>query len=97
MSIEKLLQEQVKKTAFEGDTSRPNLGKLYAILMNILSIFVGDTRAVFRGFFPGLGTRAFMDAHAKALALPRVADESDESLRLRLMVASQTMKRSPTP
>ncbi len=82
----------VAQHSFEKDRTRPKLGKLYVVLHILLGILIYDTRSLFRGFFPSLGNRHYMNMHANALALPEVGNESETSMRERLALASRTMK-----
>lgn len=91
MSIGEFVEEQIKASSYEGDRTKPNLGKLYKVIARICEVVASDTKEVFRGFFPALGNRTFMNKHAEALSLPKIKNESDESLRERLMVAAHTM------
>ncbi len=91
MAFEKFVEKQIEKSSYEGDRKKIQLGRLYSVMRVLCAVVASDTRDVFRAFFPALGTRTFMDRHAKALALPHIKNESDKSLRDRLTVATHTM------
>ena len=89
-------KQQIAVFANDKDRTRPKLGKIYDIIINIFGNVALDFEAVYRSFFPALGSRESMDAHARALQLPDIDNESDENLRERLTLATYYMRHLGT-